>query len=154
MDSKEKLSIMSEIAFFDRFSTEEKTAIAKLMRVEKIRQGDVLIKEDSFGSSMYYVVKGRIEIRKKSDDDRHVFLAQISAGSMIGELAMVETESYRSATAIALEACELLSLTRAGFDELSKTHPGLGLEMLREIGTSIAGRLRNANRNFANVGGR
>lgn len=141
---------MAKIRVFSRFSAKDMSIIAELMDFNKIKNGTVLISEDSFGNSMYYVVKGMIEIQKQSDDGRHVFIAQISTGSMIGELAMVENDSYRSASAVAVEDCELLTLTRAGFDKLAKLHPELGLELMREIGASLAGRLRSHTRTLVN----
>jgi len=151
MDTAKKNSFMANIRVFSQFSSEDRGIIAKLMEYEKIKKGDVLITEDSFGNSMYYVVSGMIEIQKKSEDGRHVFIAQISSGSMIGELAMVENDSYRSASAIAIEDCELLALTRKGFEELAKSHPTIGFELMKEIGASLAGRLRSTTRNFANI---
>jgi CRP/FNR family cyclic AMP-dependent transcriptional regulator len=64
---------------------------------------------------------------------------------------LLESEGRRSATATALEDCELLSLSRKDFDEMITGYPRIGVAILRGVGKMLAERLRNTSGRFADL---
>jgi len=142
---------MLEIPLFDQLTAEENNALAQSIEYSKIDKGTVVIKEGSIGSTLLYLVSGRMEIKKESLDGRQTIISQFTKGSIVGELALLENESRRSASAIATEDCEILSLSRKSFDEIVKNDPNIAIVILRGIGCTLANRLRSTTGRFADI---
>ena len=63
------------------------------------------------------IMEGRIKVTILGDDGREVILSMLGPGDFFGEMALLDNEP-RSATAIAVEDSELLSLHRTDFQSV------------------------------------
>lgn len=143
-------TLMCEVPEFDHLDGDEIDLLSRHIFHRHVTTGTVLCKEGSVGDSLYYLINGRIEIKKESVDGRQAVLARFGKGSSVGEMSLVE-DSPRSATATAIEDVEILILTRAGFETLLATHPQIGVKILRNIAKSLSKRLRFTSGRFADV---
>ena len=153
MDVAAIKGLMCEIPLFDQLAPEELDVVARNMEYSKVPKGSVLVKEGALGEALYYIVSGKVEIRKESMDGHQAVLTQFAKGAIVGELALLEEHSRRSATASVVEDCEILALSRPNFDGMLKTHPAIGNVILRGIGRILANRLRSTTGRFADVFG-
>ncbi len=143
--------LMMEIPLFDQLTPDERSLLAGYIEYSVIKKGTQVIKEGALGTNLLYIVSGKMEIKKESIDGRQAVISQFGKGSIVGELALLENESRRSASANAVEDCEILSLPRKNFDEILKTNPNIGIVVLRGIGCTLANRLRNITGRFADI---
>lgn len=143
-------TLMCEVPEFDQLDGDEIDLLSRHIFHRHVAGGTTLCREGSVGDSLYYIINGRIEIRKESVDGRQAILARFGKGSSVGEMSLVE-DSPRSATATAIEDVEILILTRAGFETLLTTHPQIGVKVLRNIAKSLSKRLRFTSGRFADV---
>lgn len=153
MNIQQIKTMMMEIPIFDQLSADELDVVAKHVEYIRIKKGTVILKEGSLGNTLFYIIGGKIEIKKESMDGKQVVLSQFAKGSIVGELALLEGESRRSATADAVEDCDILSLSRPKFDAMVKENPNIGIVILREIGCILAKRLRSTSGRFADLFG-
>ena len=73
----------------------------------KYRAGDLIIKENDFGISVYKIIKGQVEIVTESDG-KEIQLAILGPGQVIGEILFLSRSVIqRSASARAIEDVEL-----------------------------------------------
>lgn len=151
MDIEQKKALMLEIPIFDLLKGDEYDVVAERIDYAKIKKGDLLIKEGQGGNTLYYLVNGTVEIRKESLDGKQALLSQFSRGSIVGEQALLEIEARRSATAVAIEDCELLSLTRHNFEEMVASSPRIGVAILKGVGKILSERLRTTSGRFADL---
>lgn len=151
MDKDSKIALMNEIPQFDKLNSEEMSIVADIIEYREAKANTVLVKEGSVGDSLFYVVGGQIEIKKETMDGRQAVLARYRKGASVGEMALVEEVSTRSATAIALEDTELLILSREKFDKLVEDHPRVAIIILKNIASIISTRLRYTSGRFADV---
>lgn len=142
---------MCEIPQFDTLETAELDTMANLIDYRKVPAGTMLVKEGSVGDSLYYIVTGKVEIKKEAVSGQQTVLAQFSKGSTVGEMSLVEKRSTRSATAMTLEDSELLVLTRENFDRLGDSNPKIALKIVRNIAGQISARLRYTSGRFADI---
>ena len=71
------------------------------------RKGDLIIKENDFGISIYTIVTGKVQIFSHSDH-QDITLAILGPGQFIGEMALLRKDfGVRSASARAMEDVEL-----------------------------------------------
>ncbi|MEC8860181.1 MAG: EAL domain-containing protein [Pseudomonadota bacterium] len=98
------------------------------LQVEKIfRAGQVIMRQGDPGDCAYFIQEGRVQISVKLADGSLVNVAQRGAGSVIGEMAIVDG-GPRSATITAIEDCQLLEITQADFSKaVSNANPIVGL---------------------------
>ena len=83
-------------------------------------QGDV-------GDSAYFIQSGRVQISLARPDGSKLLMGQRGAGSLIGEMAIVD-DGPRSATVQAIEDCRLLEITKSDFTRaLRNSSPIVGL---------------------------
>ncbi len=151
MDKNAIKALMCEIPHFDQLESEELEVMAEHMDYKKVAMGTTLVKEGSVGDSLFYIIDGEIEIKKEALDGTQAILARFKKGATVGEMAIVEKKSTRSATAITIKDTELLMLTRKSFDDLSKNHPKIALKVTQNIATMISARLRHTSGRFADV---
>ena len=70
------------------------------------------------------IVEGRIKVTILGDDGREIILTMLGPGDFFGEMALLDNEP-RSATAIAVEESELLSLHRTDFQGVIGDNPAI-----------------------------
>ena len=79
-----------------------------------IEAGRDLFKEGDPGDTMYIIQKGRIKITKRVNNVEKILMV-LGKGDFFGEMALIR-QTPRTATATAIDTCELLTFNRNGFE--------------------------------------
>ena len=92
------------------------------------------------------IVDGRIKVTILGDDGREVILSVLGRGDFFGEMALLDNEP-RSATAIAVEDTELLSLHRNDFQSVLTDNRSIMSALIK----ILTARLRRANHQISTL---
>lgn len=140
-------NLIREIPLFDTLNSDEVFEISKYLSLRRVPAQSCLIREGEVGEFMFFIVDGEVEIRLASQGP-HQVLAVYSAGSTVGEMALID-DYARSATVIAIRETEILLLSRGKFETILQTQPTMGIKILKGLGKIISLRLRAAHGRFA-----
>ena len=93
------------------------------MKKAHYRKYDLIFTEGSPGDCAYMIDKGRIAIISgKNIHGKHKVLAVLSTNAIFGEMALID-EDVRTATAFALEDCQLSVITPKTLHYLIENEP-------------------------------
>ncbi len=92
-------------------------AVAAAMKRENFSPRRYVMREGDPGDRLYVVVVGRLAVRRNYAAGRSERVAEISAGDIFGEIALLES-GVRTRSVRALNKCSLLSLDRTAFEQL------------------------------------
>ncbi|MEL4474505.1 cyclic nucleotide-binding domain-containing protein, partial [Shewanella algae] len=85
--------------------------LKETVHVRTYRPGEIVFRQGELGIGMYIVVKGAIEIFVENLDEagetQTLFVTRLTNGDFLGELSVIETNSRRTATAVATEETTL-----------------------------------------------
>ncbi|HVF11653.1 MAG TPA: Crp/Fnr family transcriptional regulator [Actinomycetota bacterium] len=95
-------------------------------------KGEVIFHEGDPGDTLHLISRGRVAVRVTTPLGEVATLLILGAGEFFGELALLHTDKARTATVMAMEATETLSILREEFDALRKVNPQV-TEMLVQI---------------------
>ncbi len=115
-------------------------AIAKMV-ARKHPAHQVILLENDWGNSVYFILSGWVKIRTYNLDGKEITLNILGVGEMFGEMAPLDRVP-RSTDAIALTPATVGSLPAADFVHLLETEPLAGIRLAR----LMAKRLRQVNR--------
>jgi CRP/FNR family transcriptional regulator, cyclic AMP receptor protein len=101
----------------------------------------VILLENDWGNSVYFIVEGWVKIRTYNLDGKEVTLNILGTGEMFGEMASLD-QVPRSTDVITLVPTTIASLPAADFIHLVETEPLAGIHLAR----LLAKRLRQVNR--------
>ena len=89
----------------------------------EFQPGEVIFREGDRGNKLFIILDGEVEITKQADDEE-VPLANLKAGAVFGEMALIG-KGYRTATARAVDKVTCLSMSKAMFrQKLTTEVPG------------------------------
>jgi predicted acylesterase/phospholipase RssA/CRP-like cAMP-binding protein len=94
--------------------------------------GEVLFHEGEAADAAYVLVSGRVRILVRDDEGWGAPIAEVGAGELIGELALLD-DGTRSATVVAARDSVLARLPRDDFESLVTSHPTAMLGVIRTI---------------------
>ena len=97
------------------------------------------------GAELYIIQKGQVKITKIVDNNE-VLLAVLKAGDMFGEMALLENKP-RSASAIALDGCQVLAVNRQNFNHMVSTQP----QLIARLTNTLADRIWLMYKQLANT---
>ena len=100
-------------------------------------KGAALFYEGDPGESLHLLDKGRVAIRATTPLGDVGTLAILGPGDVFGEQALVDETSRRSATVVALEPVETLTLDRGAFEELRTLHPSVNQVLVRTLAAQV-----------------
>jgi CRP/FNR family cyclic AMP-dependent transcriptional regulator len=110
-----------------------------------VAPGDALIRHGEPDRTIFFVLRGQLEVVLRSGDGISLGrVALVEAGSILGEVAFFDG-GPRSATAWAVDGCEVAAMTSDQFREFGKTNPDLARELVFALGRILATRLRQTN---------
>ena len=105
-----------------------------------LESGEVLFAAGDTGDGCYRLERGLLKVVISSPQGDERILAILSPGSIAGELAVIDGRP-RSASVVAVRACELSFVSHALFEECTEQHP----EIYRYLVNVLAARLREAD---------
>ncbi len=101
----------------------------------------MILLENDWGSSVYFVLSGWLKIRTYNADGKEVTLNILGQGEIVGEMAALE-KSSRSTDVLSLTAVTIANIPAADFVRLLKSEPLAGIKLAQLMGR----RLRQLNR--------
>jgi CRP/FNR family cyclic AMP-dependent transcriptional regulator len=130
------LETLGRCRLFAGLGPEALQTIARTLRVRHFRRGEVLFHEGDPGDALFIVASGAIKVVVPSDEGEEAILATLRRGDFLGELALLDG-APRSASAIALEATDTLTLPRAQFRALASMEPAIRDALLAALAREL-----------------
>jgi CRP/FNR family transcriptional regulator, cyclic AMP receptor protein len=143
MDERELLRTVPIFAELDDFAI---ASLARLSQKRRCAKDSPVFFENEQGDFFFMILEGRIKVTILGDDGREVILSMLSPGDFFGEMALLDNEP-RSATAIAVEDTELLSLHRTDFQAVIADNRDIMSALIR----ILSARLRRANHQISTL---
>jgi CRP/FNR family cyclic AMP-dependent transcriptional regulator len=137
---------MARSPLFHGIEPDELTRIALSMHRRRYRRDEVIFHEGDPGDSLHVVVEGRVKITRESAEGGEAIVVVLQAGDTFGELCLLDG-APRSATAIAMEPTETMTMSRTTFVELVEGGSPFRTQLL----TGIARRIRRLTDQLAEV---
>ena len=103
-------------------------------------RGTTIIAAGDVTESLYVIISGRLKVMISDDEGREVILAILGPNEFFGEMGLID-DAPRSASVAALEACELLSLSKRDFKRCLADN----FEMAMTVMKGLVKRLREAD---------
>jgi CRP/FNR family cyclic AMP-dependent transcriptional regulator len=143
MDERE---VLRTVPIFSELSDEDIASLAHLALRKRYPKDTVVFFENEEGDFFFTILEGRIKVTILGDDGREVILSVLGPGDFFGEMALLDNEP-RSATAIAVEESELLSLHRNDFQTVLNDNRSITSALIRVL----SARLRRANHQISTL---
>ena len=143
MDEQE---LLRTVPIFSELSEADIASLAGLTSRRPCPKDTVVFFENEEGDSFFIIVDGRIKVTILGDDGREVILSVLGRGDFFGEMALLDNEP-RSATAIAVEDTELLSLHRNDFQSVLTDNRSIMSALIKVL----TARLRRANHQISTL---
>jgi CRP/FNR family cyclic AMP-dependent transcriptional regulator len=93
--------------------------------------GRVIFKENDPGDTMYIIQKGRVKITKKVDNVDKILMV-LGKGDFFGEMAIIR-QTPRTATATAIDNCEVLTFNRTGFVSMISKNTNIAVNIIEKL---------------------
>lgn len=137
---------LRDVSVLSNFSDNELRVISQYFHHRFFENGEAIFKQHDQGMGFYLIFKGNVDIivetRDKSDKDniaKHI--VSLDRHDYFGELALLQENSKRNASAIAQDSCQLLGLFKPDMDDLIHHHPVVATKLLQSISMIISNRL-------------
>ncbi len=132
---------LSTIELLSSLSPEELTLFAQACESSQAAADQVFFSEDDPGDTLFLLASGRVQILKRIMEGHDELLPIVFPGDIFGEMTFLDGTA-RSSSAMALEPCELYTITRSRFDELMTDQPAMAHKIFQQMSCILAGRLR------------
>jgi len=150
-EENEDLAYLEEIARFlnnseigEHLADEQRLRLAALVHSHGFSPGEKVVAMNSSGNEMYIVKAGTLEVWL-STETGSTRLAEIHAGQVAGELALLEGVKRSADLRAGPAGVQLLALTQESLTILAEDDPAMGMRMMQNLAVSLGKRLRLQN---------
>jgi CRP-like cAMP-binding protein len=130
-EKDDRLSLLQKVSLFRGLSRNLLMKLRVDLVEKEYQQGDLIFAEGDTGKALYIILDGSVSIVKRCGNENKV-LADLSAGSFFGELALID-QVPRFASATAMEKTTLLIMYKSYFDDLIKANNAMSSRLLLNI---------------------
>ena len=146
MTSQDIAHILGKSLLFGALDDDARRELAARVHRRSFNVGDPIFHVGDPGQSMMVVLNGTVRVSLSGPRGKTVILADLSAGELLGEVALLDGRE-RSADAAALTKCDLLVLERRDVLVFLKKRPDLCLKLLE----LICARLRKSDERMSDI---
>ncbi len=139
-------AVLKSVPLFASFPEEQMRTLATLVTRRSAPRGSLIMAAGDATESLYVVISGRLKVMMGDAEGKEVILSLIGPGEFFGEMGLID-DSPRSASVIAIEPCELLSLSRRDFKKCMAEN----FDMTMAVMKGLVRRLREADRKIGSL---
>jgi CRP-like cAMP-binding protein len=133
-------SFFRKFALFAELDDRELAAIAAVAKPRRYAKDDVVFHAEESGDVFCLIREGQVKITMISPEGKEIILSMLGPGDFFGEMSLLDDEP-RSATVIAMEPLELVTIWRADFLQILAENFSITKKLL----ATLSRRLRTAS---------
>jgi uncharacterized membrane protein len=127
------MAMLREVKLFALLDDEESESLCSLMETAHFDKGDTVFNAGDAGDSIYIIRSGRVEVYIENYEGHKIILRENEPGDVFGDISLLDG-GPRTATAVAVDDTDTLTLDRDQLLELVTKHPHAGLDLLTVMG--------------------
>lgn len=139
----DKLQLLKNITIFSSLAPAELTAVSSLFVEEGFEKEEFIITEGDSPNWLCVVKEGNVKMVKHSPSGRDMIIAIMTAGDVIGEVAVFDGGPY-PASAQGMGNGVMLKMSTKDFISLLKKYPSVSLEIIGDLGRKLRGAMNIA----------
>ena len=134
------IDALRENVLFKTLTTREVRYLSRLVYERVYLPEEPIFHQNDRGLGMYVIGKGRVAIKTlQPEGEFHV--TTLHEKSFFGELALVDGNNIRTASAVALERSVLIGFFKPDLMEILERKPAMGVKILYQLATVLGERL-------------
>ncbi len=138
--------VLKAVPLFSGCQDEQLRVLAAMVTRRSVPRGTLVLNAGDQTDSLYIVLSGRLKVLMSDSDGKEVILSILGPGEFFGEMGLID-DSPRSASVLAIEPCELLSISKRDF----KSCLAQNFEMAMAVMKGLVRRLREADRKIGSL---
>jgi CRP/FNR family cyclic AMP-dependent transcriptional regulator len=138
--------LLRNVPLFSVLPENQLGLLTSMVTRKTFARGTTIITAGGPTDSLYIVISGRLKVMMSDDEGREVILAILGSNEFFGEMSLVD-DSPRSASVVAIESCELLSLSKRDFNKCLEDN----FEMAMTVMRGLVKRLREADQKIGSL---
>src|SRR5258705_258667 len=138
--------LLRNVPLFSVLPENQLALLTSALSRKSFPRGTMIIAAGDVTESLFVVISGRLKVMMTDDEGREVILAILGPNEFFGEMGLID-DHPRSASVVALEACELLSLSKRDFKRCLSEN----FEMTMTVMRGLAKRLREADQKIGSL---
>ncbi|WP_188150922.1 Crp/Fnr family transcriptional regulator [Teredinibacter waterburyi] len=124
--------MLKDVALFADVPSNYIAELERLSVTRKYPKNTILVSEGDDTSHLFIIVTGKVSVFLSDEEGRQVILNYMGPGEYFGELSLLDNKP-RSASVQTLTPCEIISVSRAQFQQLLREDPDFALVMIAEL---------------------
>ncbi len=125
-------SILAQVPLFSHLPDEGLDELGGKLQRRRFEREQIIFHKNDPGSTLYIIISGKVKIVLPSAEGEAVLVALLSTGDFFGELSLFDGEP-RSATSIASEPTDILTLDQEDLFEYLRGNPNAAEEIFSEL---------------------
>jgi CRP/FNR family cyclic AMP-dependent transcriptional regulator len=139
-------AVLKAVPLFSSFPEEQLRMLASVVSRKSAPRSTTVMAGGDVTDSLYIVLSGRLKVMMSDAEGKEVILSILGPGEFFGEMGLID-DSPRSASVVAIEACELLSIAKRDFKKCLAEN----FEMTMAVMRGLVRRLREADRKIGSL---
>jgi CRP/FNR family cyclic AMP-dependent transcriptional regulator len=139
-------TVLKSMPMFATFTPAQLLELVAMTTRRSAPRGSAIMHEGDPTDSLYIVISGRLKVMMGEADGKETILSIIGPGEFFGEMGLID-DNPRSASVIAIEPAELLTVSKGAFRKCLAENADLALAVMRVL----VRRLREADRKIGSL---
>ena len=139
-------TVLKSVPLFAGLPEEQLRTLVSVVMHRSVPRLSIIIAEGDPIDSLYIVINGRLKVMMGEADGKEVILSIIGPGEFFGEMGLID-DSPRSASVVAIEHCELLTVSKRDFRKFIAENAEVSMTVMR----GLVRRLREADRKIGSL---
>lgn len=137
------LSTLKTNQLFLKLTNRELRYVAKTVHVRTYEPTESIFQQYEKGLGMYMIAKGAVDIKLRVSEktESEIVVTTLGPGSFFGELALIDTDNKRSASAYAQGPTTLIGFFKPDLLEIMERKPETGVKILFQLSKVLGRRL-------------
>lgn len=121
--------LLSRVSLFHSLNKKHIAQLARSTTTQTYEPGQVIVAQGDTGLGLYVIASGSVDVRKERPGHEPVTLNTLGPGQVFGEIALLD-DYPRSATVVAHETTQCLTLSKWHFLAELESHPEIAVAVL------------------------
>jgi CRP/FNR family cyclic AMP-dependent transcriptional regulator len=139
-------AVLKAVPLFSSFPEDQLRMLAGVVTRKSATRSTTVMAGGDATDSLYIVLSGRLKVMMSDAEGKEVILCILGPGEFFGEMGLID-DAPRSASVVAIEACELLSIAKRDFKRCLAENVEMAMAVMR----GLVRRLREADRKIGSL---